>query len=416
LSLRQLVQPGCQNAINGAVSGIVDFPFAAISRFSLSHRAARPSTSQAPHPTRTLAGQATARYNPGMRRPTLIGLLVAGLLLALFGVYGAYWFVAAGRIEDGVGEWAQSLHPQNLDLSWRAIRVGGFPLAFRIELSEARLRGGGASSREQVSMPVLSASARPWNLFVWRLAAPGGLHATTGPADAPVATLSAASASGSVAVSGEGGATLWLGLSEPDLNIGVSLAAREAGLWLTLPPHPPQTHTDQAIAVALDVTGLTLPVVPAPLRNPVDEIALGTTLMGAIPGAIPAGPPRQTFTIRSAAAGWRDAGGTLELDHFAVRWGTLAISGSGTLALDPDLQPIGAISGTIEGYDQLMNALVAAGRMRAGDAQLARLALGMLAKPGADGRPAISTSFTIQNGAMYLGPAKLGKAPRIAWE
>jgi hypothetical protein len=40
----------------------------------------------------------------------------------------------------------------------------------------------------------------------------------------------------------------------------------------------------------------------------------------------------------------------------------------------------------------------------------------MLAQRGPNGRPAISTSFTIQNGEMFLGPAKLGKAPRIPWE
>jgi hypothetical protein len=54
--------------------------------------------------------------------------------------------------------------------------------------------------------------------------------------------------------------------------------------------------------------------------------------------------------------------------------------------------------------------------MRAGDARLARLALTMLAKAGPDGRPQISTSFTIQNGQMFLGPAKLGPAPRIPWQ
>ena len=37
------------------------------------------------------------------------------------------------------------------------------------------------------------------------------------------------------------------------------------------------------------------------------------------------------------------------------------------------------------------------------------------AKAGPDGRPQIATSLTIQNGEMFLGPAKLGKAPRIDW-
>ena len=86
-----------------------------------------------------------------------------------------------------------------------------------------------------------------------------------------------------------------------------------------------------------------------------------------------------------------------------------------TMALDAELQPIGAFSGAIEGYDELMAALVAAGRLRGSDAGLARMALGFLAKPGAGGRPQIATSLTIQDGQMLLGPIKLGPAPRISW-
>jgi hypothetical protein len=345
-----------------------------------------------------------------MRRKTGLGLASAALLFALAGAYTAYWFIAAGRLEEGVGQWAGSLRAQNLDLSWHALRVGGFPLAFRVELSEARLRpdrpGGAAAPAAELHLPLLAGSTRPWNFRVWRLAAPDGLSATAGPPEGAAAKLTAEAASGSLAVGPEGGAMLWLDLSQPTADLAVRLAAQDAELWLNLPPHPPQTHSERAIGIALELHEVTLPVVPAPFRNPVDEIALGITVMGAVP----AGPPRQ------AAASWRDAGGTLELDHFGLRWGSLGISGSGTVSLDPDLQPVGAFSGGIEGYDELMTALVTAGRMRAGDARLARLALGMLTKAGPDGRPQIATSFTIQNGEMYLGPAKLGKAPRIDWE
>ena len=78
--------------------------------------------------------------------------------------------------------------------------------------------------------------------------------------------------------------------------------------------------------------------------------------------------------------------------------------------------PLGGFSGAIEGYDQILTGLVQSGRIRAADAGLARLALAMLAKAGPDGRPEIKTAFRIQNGQMFLGPAKLGKAPRLAWE
>ena len=352
-----------------------------------------------------LACAGARRYNVGMRRPTRFGLAAAVLLVAVFGAYSAYWVVTAGRIEDGFGRWAGSLRAQNLDLSWRAIRVGGFPLVFRVTLSNARLRDTAAIPVAQLQVPLLSGSARPWNFRVWQLRAPGGLSAIAGPADKPKATLNAKTATGTVAIGEDGGAAIWLGLDAPAIASGVTLAARGADIWVNLPPQPPQTHTEPAIGLALKLRDVTLPAVPAPLRNPLDELSLGVTVRGAISAA----PPRQ------AAAAWRDAGGTLELDHFALRWGTLATTGSGTLALGPDLQPIGAFSGAIEGYDELVAALVASGQLPAGEARLARLALGVLAKPGPDGRPQIATSFTLQDGEMYLGPVKLGKAPRIAW-
>jgi hypothetical protein len=342
-----------------------------------------------------------------MRRPTRLGLAIAILLIAIFAAFGAFWFVIAGRLEDGVVQWAGSLRAQNLDLSWRTIRVGGFPLALSVTLSGARLRNLATTAPNgELQAPLVSGTARLWNLRVWQLTAPEGLSATANLAGDAVAKLRARAASGSVAIADDGGAMLWLGLTEPAADTAVRLAARDADFWLVLPPRMPQTHSDPAVGIALDLRALTLPTVPAPLGAAVDEIALGITVKGAIPAA----PPRR------AAGTWRDAGGTLELDHLALRWDTLRVNGSGTLALDPDLQPIGGFSGTIAGYDELLKALVAAGRLRPGDVRLAGFALAMLAKTGPDGRPEIATSFTIQNGAMYLGPAKLGKTPRIDWE
>src|SRR5207302_7215545 len=118
----------------------------------------------------------------------------------VFGAYCAFWFVVAGRIEDGFGQWAASLRTQNLDLSWRTIHVGGFPLAFSVTLSEARLRDlAPTAPNGELQVPLLSGSAPPWNLRQWQLAAQQGLSATANLAPGTVATLSAQKASGSVA-------------------------------------------------------------------------------------------------------------------------------------------------------------------------------------------------------------------------
>ncbi len=353
------------------------------------------------------AGLDDARYNPGMRRRTRLGLVIAVLLLLVVcGAYTAFWFVVAGKLEEGLTEWAQSAPAQKLDVSWRTLRVGGFPLAFHIELSDAALRDGAITPPAELHAPLLSGSARPWNFRAWRLTAPGGLSAAAGPATEPIAKLTAPAASGAVVVADEGGATIWLDLDQARAEAGQQIAARTADFWLILPPHPPETDTERYVALAADLRGVTLPQLPAPFVSPVDEIAFAIEVKGAIPAA----PPRQ------AAAAWRDSGGTVELDRLALRWGRITISGSGTLALDRDLQPIGGFSGAVEGYEDLMAALVAAGRMRPSDARLARVALAMLAKAGPDGRLEIATSFTIQNGEMFLGPAKLGPAPKINWE
>ena len=340
-----------------------------------------------------------------MRRRTGL-LLVVALLLILTGGYTAFWFIAADKIEQGLREWAEMARAQKIETSWQKLRVGGFPFAFRIELSDVVLRDEASNQPREARMPVMSASAHPWSFRVWHLAAPRGLKATVGADAKPAAALSAGIAEGVVWAAPEGGATIWLSLETPRFESGEAVGARNADFWLMLPARAPETHHDSNLALAADLHDVTLPQAPNPFRNLLDELALGIT----IKGPIPSGPPRQ------AATAWRDEGGTAELDNVTVRWGKLAVSGSGTLSLDGDLQPIGGFSGAVAGYDELMNALVMAGRMKASDARLARIGLAMLAKAGPDGRPAITASFTIQNGEMFLGPAKLGPAPKIPWD
>jgi hypothetical protein len=356
-----------------------------------------------PAETDSAMSDARGRSRTGPRR---FLLAVSILLVVLAGGYTVFWFVAANRIEDGAGRWAEVLGAQNLDLSWHTSRVGGFPWIFELELRELSLRRDASLGALEIRMPLLLGSTNLQNFRAWQLSAQDGLSARAGGARGSAATLTAPTAQGSVVLSGERGADIWFGLPEPVIETGVRMPAERADLWLTVPERPPQAHTDPALGVALRVRAVTLPTVPAPFHNPLDELAFGATVMGAIPP----GPPRQAADL------WRESGGTLELDHLSLRWGTLAITGSGTVALDAELQPEGAFSGTVEGYNELIAALVEAGHMRRGESQLARLALGFLAKPGPDGTPQIATSFRIQNGGIFLGPVRLGQAPRIMWE
>ncbi|HEY1260906.1 MAG TPA: DUF2125 domain-containing protein [Stellaceae bacterium] len=342
-----------------------------------------------------------------MRRATVLGLAALVLLAVLLGGYSAYWLVAAARIKDGVAAWAQAARTRKIEVSWRDLRVGGFPLAFRISLDDAALRDAALSPAPQLHIASLSGTARPWDFSVWRLAAPGGLSAAlAGRGARPELQFTAQTAEGFVALAPPAGARLWLTLQRPRADAGARLEAATADAWIVLPPKPPQGHIDPSFGLALDLHQLHLPAAIGAFGDGIDELAFGVTIKGALPGG----------DIVPAVSAWRDSGGTIELDNLHLEWDGIGAAATGTIALDQDLQPIGGFSGAIEGYDRVLTALVRAGTLHARDAGLARLALAMLAKIGPDGRPQITTSFTIQNGEMFLGPAKLGRAPRIAWQ
>ena len=339
-----------------------------------------------------------------MRRSTVFRLLAAVLVIGI-GAYSAFWWIAAGKIEDAATAWRDTAHQQKIDASWQGMRVAGYPFSFRLELADVSLIDGASNPPAELQAPILEASIRPWNLHAAWLAVPDGFSATLGPKAAPLARLGAEHGSGAVARDGDGGTTVWLSLYQAKGSAGMELGARALHAWVIVPPDAPVAHQDSGLAIAMDARDLRLPAAPPGFNPTIDDLGFGVTLMGAFPS----GP------VRQAAAAWRDQGGTVELDHLHLHWGDIEMNGSGTLALDNELQPIGGFSGGVSGFDQLLTALVAAGRVKASDARVARVALAMLAKAGPDGRPEIATSLTIQNGAMYLGPAKLGPAPRIDW-
>jgi hypothetical protein len=340
-----------------------------------------------------------------MRRPVRLGLIAAIILVLGVGGYSAFWWIAAGRIEDGAAQWAAAMRAQGVAASWQTLSVGGYPFAFRIEVTGARLAGTTPNLAGELTAPRLTATVGATNLHAATLTAPEGLSLSGG----GIANLKGKDAVGTVAAGAQGGATIWLRLTEVTGSAaalpGASATAQAAQLWLELPAAPPKADTDRNIAIALDLTGLSVPTAPAALGGTIDDAAIGVTVMGPIPP----GTPRQ------AAAGWRDAGGTLELDHLHLGWGGLDLDANGTVALDHDLQPEGTLSGSLGGYDKLLAALVAAGQVKGSEASRIRFVLGLLAKPGPDGKPRLAAALSLQDRMLSMGPINFGRVPRIDW-
>jgi hypothetical protein len=346
-----------------------------------------------------------AGRNGAVRRRQRVGLAVLAVLAVLFGGYSAYWLAVARGIENGVAAWAQSAQERQVDASWQALAVAGFPARFRVELKDAALRDRSVDPAPDLRLAAVSATAAPWDLAHWRLDAPAGLTSRASIGRLPLRLL-APSAAGAVHLGPAGGGALWLRLPDASVEGGGRLRIGAADLWITFPSQPTQRHGEPNFGIAADLRAVELPAAARALGDSIERLAFGITVKGALPSG----------NLRRSFGAWRDAGGRLELDNLDLQWGGLAASATGTIGLDRELQPIAGFSGEVEGYDRVLRALVQAGRMPAGEAGLALLALSLLAKTGPDGRPRIATSFTIQNGQMFLGPARLGPAPRLAWK
>jgi hypothetical protein len=342
-----------------------------------------------------------------MPRWTRFGLVVFAALLVVGGGYTAFWLLVARQIETGILDWAQSQRADKIDASWQRIRVSGYPVAFRVDLDSATLRDGAVTPSPEFHIPVLSGTARPWDLGDWQIAAPEGFAADLAAAGRrSPAKLISRTANGLTSIVSDGGWKLWLNLKDVTVEANAQIRVSSARTTVNVPPRPPLGHNEPAIGLAVDASQINLPRAVGPLGDTVDELDFGATVKGAIPSG----------KLADAVAAWRNAGGRIELDNLRLKWGALDATATGTIALDQELQPNADFSGAIQGYDQILTALVQSGQMRASDAGLARIALTLLAKAGPEGKPEIRTAFTIQNGQMFLGPAKLGRLPRITWE
>ena len=326
------------------------------------------------------------------------------LLLALAGGgYTAYWFVLAHRIEAGLGPWADAQRAQGTTLAWQSVAMEGFPAAFRLRFTAASADGA-KSLRYTATAPVLLAEARAWDLHHWRLTAPQGANLSL-----PDALLgfAGADASGSASLDPAQGTSIAVsanGIAGRGLAEGVQIAGAEA--QIDLPGRGPASHTEPGLTASIRLTDLALPAPVQPFGKDIEELNLAATLKGALPPG----------KLHDALEAWRQDGGTIELTDGSLRWGALVANASGTLALDDKLQPIGALTATLENHDAIVDAAVASGNLRARDAGLLKIVLGLMAKPGADGRKQLTLPVSLQNDHLYLGPAAIAALPRFRWE
>jgi hypothetical protein len=379
--------------------------------------------------------------------------LFAAVLLLIVLIWSAWWASSAQLLRRTVLDWAAREQAAGSEVEFSRRIVDGFPGTISLQLGKIRWR---RSDGVQITADSLTVEAAPWAPLDLSLTAARGLTvrqeqpsaAQEPPAEGQAVPDRVLPDLSARELSATGEARLAVSLTQTGRPVHLQLtlagfaaipahdpagAVRVDQLSLTLDrpgydatgdvagdvtatvPVDGSTADSQGtstlpvtLTAALAVSGVQLPEGRLPVQR-IDDLVLSARLLG--PLAILDGASFDVVDLRR----WSEAGGTLELEltRLAVLGGDLR--GDATLALDRDLQPIGAGSLRVGGHDRLLRQLRTAGIISEGRAAMAGAALGMLARPDTDGVSTVSMPMTLQNRRLNLGPFKLVEVPMLAW-
>ena len=340
---------------------------------------------------------------------SVIAFAVAAIL------YVVFWFVIAFGLRNGAVEWAETRRQEGYTVNYSGLLLDGFPFLMRLTLSDPGLGYPASDVPWAWQSEGLAVEMRPWN--PWRLTIMptgaltlgltiGGEPVTyVGLADEIAIGLGLAGGwpkSGELTVSG-----LNLSLADENGDSGESIAVKTMRLQALRDAADDADHRTVTFDLHLQAEGLETPAgVFLPLGNRVDNLVLDASVLGAIPAG----------WLPESLAAWRDRGGTVEVPRLEFIYGPLIARAEGTLALDGDMQPIGAFTAKFQGFFEIVDALRKQGLIRSVDAITAKVVLGALARRPRDGGPAsLNLAITLQNRKVFAGPVSLLDLPAIDW-
>ena len=341
------------------------------------------------------------------RRLTILACVV--LVLVALGISG-FWLIGAHRLRVTVADLEGNWRARGGETSHENFRLTGFPMWFRA----------------LVDKPVVGFPQAP---APWRWEGPPvrirlSPFAPRGRAQFPGQHRLDFTAFGgpvSLAIQARDAEAQYRGRGSED-----KFALQGEKLAVTVNGQPPLTierldldlvslhgvtdHLKPSAQFAVDIDDIKLPPgsLPEQFRNQLIDLA---RLRGEVLG------PLSARLDRPAATAWRDLGGTVEITSLELRWGQLKIVALGTMALDGNLQPLAALTATITGFNEAIDALAETGSLEKSEAESAKSLFKLLAKPPRllGGPPEIAVPVTIQNQRLAIGPITLMTLPLIEW-
>lgn len=334
-----------------------------------------------------------------------IVFVLAGVTVTAAILYTGLWFVASGNLRGEMERWAVERRALGWHVAWGEISISGFPNSLSAHVTTPRITGPRATWDWRG--PTIIATFQPWNFNTPKIAFPGRHRiSVTRHGRSHDFTLTATEAMGRIKILSGRPAHITAKLAEIDFITADGLKTTSDALSLRITPSSPEPSISFALA------GVVMPDGPhAVLGRNINALDAELNLPG---GATL--KPSSRLRLSAALGDWRDAGGTVDIKRLRLDWGGMKFDGDGTVALDADLQPVGAMKARIQGYRELVDGLVRARQVRERDADMAKFVLNMVARATPGGENTVTVPVTIQDRRLFIGPAGLMNLPRINWD
>ena len=338
------------------------------------------------------------------RPKSRLGLyLPFGALGVLLVLHAIYWMVMSGQIRTAADAWIADKVEAGYGVEYAAMSVRGYPFRFTIHLSDAVVSAPDTEGGWSLSLNSAAASAQFYNLDHW------------------IVTLGQ-SATLDTRIDGE--------------RSQYALASDRARFSVI-------TRQGVTSRIGAEINALTITAIngPEPLIASIERFAMsgrisesgefesGFDIEGARFDDSRQGDPLQTafgdtiariqldsvlteFDALSAAGDpldWSRAGGQLVIRQTRLDWGPAVLAGSGEMTLDAEIRPAGRLSVVVSDPESLISALENARLVY--DEQGAALRLAAMMAPRRD--EGIALPFLMQDGGLFLGPARIGEVGAI---
>ena len=341
-----------------------------------------------------------------MRFSLIFGLLIAALL-----GYAVYWFMLADQIEVAVRDWTRQQREDGVSISYDALEIGGFPYRMQVELRNLRIgtiRTDAQSDGQRDwrwQTPLLVGNVLPYRLdhIVLRAPEPQEFMVTRKGETDRSYRLTPDIAQASLVL--DDGQIERLAIDVSDARLSGSDIEDVALGRVQLHARQVETQGQSAtLELALQAENIRY--------QPLSDTALGPVIEAArIKGALTGTAFHKGLSLLTEQG---QTPGSFQLTDLQLRWGALDLDAAGTVGLDAENRPEGALTTRISGYNDILTALQHARQLTPEEAQTAQTALNLIALTAGRGDNTLSLPLVMRDGDLLLGPVRIARLPQIA--